>query len=89
MSESSAPLEKPKMGAYKRHLLICVGPRCTENGESQALFEMLGAKFKAAGIDGGELRVKRTRTHCFTSCKTGPSCAQRARHAGARPGQRL
>ena len=65
-------LEKPKMGEYKRHLLICTGPRCTENGESQALFDSLGEKFKAAGIASGELRVKRTRTHCFATCKSGP-----------------
>lgn len=64
--------EKPKMGDYKRHLLICTGPRCTENGEAQALFDTLGEKFKAAGIDKGELRVKRTRTHCFAACKSGP-----------------
>ncbi|MDH5218535.1 MAG: (2Fe-2S) ferredoxin domain-containing protein, partial [Gammaproteobacteria bacterium] len=42
-------LEKPKMGAYKRHLLLCVGPRCTQDGESQELFDMLGEKFKEAG----------------------------------------
>lgn len=65
-------LEKPKMGAYARHMLVCVGPRCTEEGESQALFESLAEKFKAAGIDKGELRVKRTRTHCFATCKSGP-----------------
>jgi len=65
-------LEKPKMMSYKRHLLVCVGPRCTEDGESQELFDMLGEKFKAAGIDNGDLRVKRTRTHCFATCKSGP-----------------
>ncbi|MDF9391521.1 MULTISPECIES: (2Fe-2S) ferredoxin domain-containing protein [Methylococcus] len=63
---------KPKMGAYKRHLLVCTGPRCTANGESQALFDSLGGKFKAAGIDQGELRVKRTRVSCFATCKSGP-----------------
>lgn len=65
-------LPKPKMQPYKRHLLVCVGPRCTENGESQALFESLGEKFKAAGIDQGEARVKRTRTQCFATCTSGP-----------------
>lgn len=65
-------LPKPKMGQYKRHLLVCVGPRCTEEGESQELFDMLGEKFKAAGIDKGDLRVKRTRTQCFATCKSGP-----------------
>lgn len=69
--------EKPKMGDYKRHLLVCTGPRCTEDGEAQALFETLGEKFKAAGIDKGALRVKRTRTHCFATCKSGPiMCVQ-------------
>lgn len=65
-------LAKPKMGQYKRHLLVCVGPRCTEEGESQELFDMLGEKFKAASIDKGDLRVKRTRTQCFATCKSGP-----------------
>ena len=75
--EQIAELEKPKMGEYKRHLLVCVGPRCTQSGESQALFDSLGERFKAAGIDKGELRVKRTRTHCFATCKSGPiMCVQ-------------
>jgi len=75
--QASIDLEKPKMQAYKRHLLVCTGPRCTENGEAQALFDQLGEKFKAAGIDQGELRVKRTRTQCFATCKSGPiMCVQ-------------
>ncbi len=65
-------LAKPKMQPYKRHLLVCVGPRCTENGESEALFASLAEKFKAAGIDKGEHRVKRTRTQCFATCQSGP-----------------
>jgi (2Fe-2S) ferredoxin len=65
-------LEKPKMMDYARHMLVCVGPRCTVEGESQDLFDMLGDKFKAAGIDKGELRVKRTRSLCFATCKSGP-----------------
>lgn len=70
-------LQKPEMMDYKRHLLVCVGPRCTENGESQALFDTLGERFRAAGIDKGALRVKRTRTLCFATCKSGPvMCVQ-------------
>lgn len=71
MSDVPEPI-RPTMGAYRRHLLVCTGPRCTTNGESQALFDSLGAKFKAAGIDQGELRVKRTRISCFATCKSGP-----------------
>ncbi|MBS3964303.1 MAG: (2Fe-2S) ferredoxin domain-containing protein [Methylomonas sp.] len=64
--------EKPRMSDYKRHLLVCTGPRCTQNGEAQAMFDSLGETFKAAGIDKGPLRVKRTRTQCFATCKSGP-----------------
>lgn len=71
MSDSQDPV-KPKMGAYKRHLLVCTGPRCTLNGEAQALFDSLGEKLKAAGLDQGGARVKRTRATCFATCKSGP-----------------
>ena len=63
---------KPKIGSYKRHILVCTGTRCTEDGASQVLFDSLGDKFKAAGINDGELRVKRSRVSCFAACKGGP-----------------
>lgn len=63
---------KPKIGQYRRHLLVCTGPRCTGDGASQVLFDSLGDKFKAAGLNAGELRVKRSRVNCFAACKGGP-----------------
>ncbi|MCR5867533.1 MAG: (2Fe-2S) ferredoxin domain-containing protein [Aquincola tertiaricarbonis] len=63
---------KPKIGAYRRHLLVCTGPRCSEGGASQALFDSLGDKLKAAGLNEGELRIKRSRVSCFAACKGGP-----------------
>lgn len=63
---------KPKIGNYHRHLLVCTGPRCSEDGASQALFDSLGDKLKAAGLNEGELRVKRSRVGCFAACKGGP-----------------
>jgi len=63
---------KPKMMDYHRHLLVCVGDRCTENGEGQALYELLKEKLKVAGLDKGALRVKRTRATCFGTCRSGP-----------------
>ena len=65
-------IEKPKMGDYKRHMLICVGHRCSEDGESQRMSETWGEQFKEAGIDKGELSVKRTLSHFFATCKGGP-----------------
>jgi (2Fe-2S) ferredoxin len=73
----SEPVVKPKIGNYHRHILICTGPRCSQDGVSQALFDSLGDKFKAAGLNEGPLRVKRSRVSCFAACKGGPvMCVQ-------------
>lgn len=63
---------KPKIGDYRRHLLVCTGPRCSADGASQALFDSLGDKLKSAGLNAGALRVKRSRVGCFAACKGGP-----------------
>jgi (2Fe-2S) ferredoxin len=68
---------KPKIGSYRRHLLVCTGPRCAADGQAQALFDSLGDKFKNAGLNAGALRVKRSRVSCFAACKGGPiMCVQ-------------
>ncbi|MFG6459448.1 (2Fe-2S) ferredoxin domain-containing protein [Roseateles sp. BYS96W] len=69
---TEAVVTKPKIGEYRRHILVCTGERCTSDGSSQALFDSLGDKFKAAGLTSGPLRVKRTRASCFAACKGGP-----------------
>lgn len=69
---SDEPIVKPKIGDYRRHLLVCTGTRCTQDGQSQALFDSLGDKLKAAGLHEGEMRVKRSRVSCFAACKGGP-----------------
>ena len=81
---------KPKIGAYRRHILICTGTRCTQDGQSQALFDSLGDKFKAAGINDGEMRVKRSRVSCFAACKGGPvMCVGEKLGGGGRVGAGL
>jgi len=69
-------LVKPKMMDYRRHVLVCVGPRCTD-GAGQTLYDTLSEKFKTAGLNEGALRVKRSRATCFGTCKSGPlMCVQ-------------
>ncbi|WP_339939745.1 (2Fe-2S) ferredoxin domain-containing protein, partial [Undibacterium luofuense] len=76
-SAVSTEVVKPKIGSYRRHLLVCTGTRCTQDGESQQLFDSLGEKFKAAGLNEGDMRVKRSRVSCFAACKGGPvMCVQ-------------
>jgi (2Fe-2S) ferredoxin len=70
----TAPV-RPRIGAHRRHLLVCTGPRCTRNGEGEALFEGLSDKLAAAGLTAGGNRVKRTRCSCFAACKGGPILA--------------
>lgn len=54
------------MRTHTKHVLMCVGPRCTENGvAAQAMFELMGEKIDARP----ELRIKRTRTHCMVACR--------------------
>ncbi len=60
------------MKPYKWHMLVCTGPRCTQSGESEALFSSLGEKLKANGLDADEMRVKRTKCSCFAICQGGP-----------------
>lgn len=56
------------MRAHDRHVLMCVGPRCTEDGiASQAMFALMGTKIDARP----ELRIKRTRTQCMLACRLG------------------
>ena len=74
-NEVTHEVTKPKIGDYRRHLLVCTGPRCTADGAAQALFDSLGDKFKAAGLNAGDLRVKRSRVSCFAACKGGPIVA--------------
>ena len=72
-ADASTPeVVRPKISDYRRHLLICTGPRCAPEGEAQTLFDSLGDKLKAAGLREGDLRVKRSRVGCFAACKGGP-----------------
>lgn len=66
------PASKPHIQSYRRHLLVCTGPRCTQDGASQALFDSLGETFKLHDLQEGELRVKRSRVSCFAACRGGP-----------------
>ncbi|CUI08854.1 ferredoxin [Massilia sp. P8910] len=58
------------MRTHDRHVFMCVGPRCTENGvQAQAVFEHMGRVIDAHP----DLCVKRTRTHCMVACRNeGP-----------------
>jgi (2Fe-2S) ferredoxin len=54
------------MRVHFKHVLMCVGPRCTHEGvQSETLFQRLGQLLDTRP----QLQVKRTRTRCFAACK--------------------
>ncbi len=57
------------MRTHTKHVLMCTGPRCTEEGkQAEKMFLKL-----AKTIDKyPDLKVKRTRSNCFAVCKNGP-----------------
>ena len=57
------------MRTHAKHVLMCTGPRCTEDGrQAELMFQQLGRKIDSRP----DLKVKRTRTSCFAVCKMGP-----------------
>jgi (2Fe-2S) ferredoxin len=57
------------MRTHSKHVLMCTGPRCTENGRlAEAMFLKLGELIDSRP----DLKVKRTRSQCFAVCKNGP-----------------
>ncbi len=66
------PVDRPTIRPYRRHLLVCTGPRCTD-GESRELWAAMRPMLDAAGLDADDrLRVKRTQCSCFAVCRSGP-----------------
>jgi (2Fe-2S) ferredoxin len=58
---------------FRHHLLVCTGPRCTVNGQSEALFKkVMARRLKDYGLDQGMNAVRQTRCNCFLVCSGGP-----------------
>jgi (2Fe-2S) ferredoxin len=57
------------MRTHSKHVLMCNGPRCTDGGKQAGMmFQQLGELIDSRP----DLKVKRTRSHCFAVCKNGP-----------------
>ena len=68
----------PSIVAYRRHLLVCTGKRCIEDGMTADELTRVGHKLIAAGLlRAGPLCVKPTRADCLGACGGGPvMCVQ-------------
>ena len=63
--------QKPPFRPYKKHILVCTGPRCAPE-TSTALYQGLKDKLKELKLHEGPDRIQRSQSHCFGICQGGP-----------------
>lgn len=73
MSEKLDPLEvmskKKGIGSYKRHILICPGPKCIGEEEGLEVWSYLKARLREEGLEQDNYRSK---VGCLRVCSKGP-----------------
>ena len=67
---SSEP-SKPPFRPYKKHILVCTGPRCAPE-TSPSVYQWLKDKLKELKLHEGAARIQRSQCHCFGICQAGP-----------------
>lgn len=64
--------QKLGIGAYRRHVLLCVGPNCCSPEQGQQAWNVLKEQIKSTGLDRGEASCYRTKVGCLRVCCQGP-----------------
>ncbi|MDQ6611374.1 MAG: (2Fe-2S) ferredoxin domain-containing protein [Gemmatimonadota bacterium] len=65
----------PVMEQYSRHVLVCTGGFCSDNGRGRAIYSALAALLQREELLFGPSRVKRSETPCLGVCAGGPIVA--------------
>lgn len=65
---------KPVLAPYKKHVLVCTGPRCAPE-TSPSLYALLKTRLKELGLAEGPNRINRSQCQCFGICRGGPILA--------------
>jgi (2Fe-2S) ferredoxin/sirohydrochlorin ferrochelatase len=63
--------ELPRLPAHARHLFVCHGRRCMEEGSTDT-HHALTALLAERGLDSGPNAVKVTRSKCLSPCQAAP-----------------
>ena len=66
--------QKPPFESYKKHILVCTGPRCAPDS-APGLYQELKDKLKALKLKDGPNRILKSQCHCFGICEGGPIVA--------------
>ncbi len=65
--------DKLGIGAYKRHVLLCTGPKCCTLEVGMEAWEALKGQIKEHGLGAGENACYRTKVGCLRICCHGPT----------------
>jgi (2Fe-2S) ferredoxin len=71
--ELQAVVKKRGIGAYRRHVLLCLGPSCCTPEVGAAAWEALKGQLKQHNLEVGENACYRTKVGCLRICCHGPS----------------
>src|SRR6266404_5874985 len=64
---------KLDIGAYRRHVFLCMGPNCCTAEVGQAAWETLKKTLKERGLSYGPNACYRTKVGCLRICQDGPT----------------
>ena len=65
--------EKLCIGAYHRHVFLCVGGKCASEEVGQAAWTELKGQIKDHGLGGGANACYRSKVGCLRICCHGPT----------------
>lgn len=66
------PQPAPRMEAYARHVVVCVGGFCSPARDGRKIYAELARLLEREGLLFGPRRVKRGETPCLGVCAGGP-----------------
>lgn len=69
--QDAAKSEKPVLKPFRRHILMCTGPRCAPE-ISPEVYQYLKDQLKKLNLHEGPDRINRSQCHCFGICQGGP-----------------
>src|ERR1700730_17094029 len=61
------------IGAYRRHVFLCTGPKCCTPEVGMEAWEALKGQIKEQGLSAGDNACYRTKVGCLRICCHGPT----------------
>ena len=69
----AAAVDKIALHQARRHVFLCLGPRCCTPEVGQAAWDKLKESMREAGLKSGPNTCQRTKVGCLRICTGGPT----------------